>query len=116
MKYLFPSILLTLLSSCSVFDSEQNLEETLVIATANDPVFSVLNKTDKPIVYVVVETQTLAVIFLAEPCIDFSPNLEPNENIQFNYSDIIGWHEGAKSAMIIWTDCQGSSSNETIKL
>lgn len=116
MKFLILSIVLTLLSGCSVFDSEQNLEETLVIATANNPIFSVLNKTESPIVFLVVETEILSLIDLADPCTDFKPNLESNKNIQIKYADILGWDEDAKSVWFLWTDCKDLSFNKTIKL
>ncbi|MFV1885293.1 MAG: hypothetical protein ACMZ7B_12450 [Balneola sp.] len=105
-----------LLSACSVFDNEQDIENSDIIATANDPVFSVLNKSEQSILFLVIETNTAAVIDLADPCIDFNPNLAPNSKTQLNYSDIWGWKQGDDSVWFYWTDCKGSGESKTIKL
>lgn len=105
-----------LLSACSVFDNEQSISDADVIATANEPLFSVLNKSEKPILYLVIETNLASVIDLADPCADFSPNLEARSSSQLSYSDIAGWEEGAESVWFMWTDCRGSGDSKTIKL
>ena len=105
-----------LFTACSVFDNEQSISKSDVVATANDPVFSVLNKSDKPIVYFVIETNTAAVIDLADPCKEFTPNLTPRSSSIINYSDIFGWEEGAESVWFYWTDCNGNNDSKTIQL
>ncbi len=111
-----PLFLILILSSCSVFDNEQSISESDVIATANDPVFTILNKSAKPIVYVVIETNTSHVIDLAPLCDDFQPNLSAEPNAQFHYSEILGWDEEAESVWFYWTDCKESANSKTIKL
>lgn len=112
--FLLLSILL--FSTCSVFDNEQNISDSDVIATANAPLFSVLNKSEKPIVYLVIETNLASVINLADPCADFSPNLGGRSSTQINYSDIAGWEDGAESVWFYWTDCNGAGNSKTIQL
>ena len=115
MKIYALSVIL-LFSACSVFDNEQSISDADVIATANDPIFSVLNKSEKPILFLVIETNTAAVIDLADPCIDFTPNLSAKSNIQMNYSDIYGWEENSESAWFYWSDCNGNGDSKTIQL
>ncbi len=105
-----------LFSACSVFDNEQNISNSDVIATANDPIFSILNRSEKPIIYLVIETNTANVIDLADPCEEFTPNLAPKSNSQIHYSDIAGYEKGAESVWFMWTDCRGSGDSKTIKL
>ena len=105
-----------LFSACSVFDNEQDIENSDIVATANDPVFSVLNKSEQSILFLVIETNTAAVIDLADPCENFQPNLAPKTNVQIQYSDIFGWEDNSESVWFYWTDCKGSGESKTIKL
>lgn len=105
-----------LFSACSVFDNEQDIENSDIITAANDPIFSVLNKSEKPIVFIVIEIDTSFLVDLANPCTDFRPNLLPKSSIQLNYSEILGWDENSESIWFYWTDCNGSGESKTIKL
>lgn len=109
-------LLLLILSSCSVFDNEQDLEHVEVLTTTDGFSFTVLNKTESPILYIFIETNTAAVIDLAISCDDFQPNLSQKSSVKVNYSDIMGWDEGAESVWFFWTDCKGTQNSETIKV
>ncbi len=115
MKVLALLLLLTF-SSCSVFDNEQDIEHVEVLTTTNGSSFTVLNKSDTPIIYLFIETNTAAVIDLAISCDDFQPNLPQKSSVKVNYSDIMGWDEVAESVWFYWTDCNGSGDSKTIKL
>lgn len=116
MKTFSPLLIFLLFTTCSIFDNEQDIENSDIIAAANNPVFSVLNKSEKPIVFLVIETNTASVIDLADPCEEFQPNLNAKSSTLMNYSDIFGWEKEAKSVWFFWTDCSGSGDSKTIKL
>ena len=108
-KYLSLGLLL-LLPTCSVLDNEQNLENATVIGTANNPIFSVINKSEKSIFYFILESNDAA-LFDPEagfPCNNYQPNLDSKQSVQINYSNIPGWAEGEDSVWFMWTDCNGS--------
>lgn len=111
-------LLLFTLSSCSVFDNEQSIENSEVLAVANAPIFSVLNKSERPIFIFVMESNDAALFDPAPgfPCAFSEPNLPSRENIQIQYSEILGWEQGEESVWFYWTDCNGSSDSQTIKL
>ncbi|GAB5407662.1 MAG: hypothetical protein BalsKO_00270 [Balneolaceae bacterium] len=108
--------LLIMISSCSVFDNEQELESVEMITTADDSSFRVINRSGDPVLYLVIESNTAAVIDLAIECDDFNPNLSQKSSVKVNYTDIMGWEEGANSVWFFWTNCKGAQDSKTIEL
>ncbi|HET8866189.1 MAG TPA: hypothetical protein VFM80_10875 [Gracilimonas sp.] len=103
-------VLLLLVSGC---DSSY---EGTVIATPHPPELEILNDTDKPVFYLVIETEESHLIDLADPCENFRPNLPPQSTITIPYGQIAGMNKNAESVWFMWTDCQGESGSRTIKL
>ncbi|MBD3617268.1 MAG: hypothetical protein HUJ22_11925 [Gracilimonas sp.] len=107
--YLLPTFLF-LIAGC-----DSSYEET-VIATPQPPELEILNDTDKPVFYFVIETEDSYLIDLADPCENFQPNLHPKSTIAIPYDQISGMDKNADSVWFMWTDCQGESEFMTIKL
>lgn len=103
-------ILILLWSGCN-----SDLEQT-VTATPKPPEIEILNGIDKSVHYFLIETETLSLVFLTDPCKNFQPNLPANSTLILPYEEILGFDEKAKSAWFSWTDCQGHSNTETIDL
>lgn len=115
MKFLV-FFLLIALSSCSVLDNEQDIEGSQVIAVANDPIFSVLNKSNSDIFFIVIETQTSHLVDIAITCDNPELALKTNQRTELSYSDILGWDENAESVWFYWTNCEEAQGSKTIKL
>ena len=116
MRLLILGIAILVFSGCGVFEDEQDLENAMVLVTANDPELHVLNKTSTPIFFIIVERETSYLIDLADPCIEFEPDIEASDQKTYLYSEITGWHEDAEEAWYWWGNCQGLSDYGTIEL
>jgi hypothetical protein len=87
-----------------------------VSATTKPPVIEIYNSTDKPVFYFLIESNTAAVINLADPCENFQPNLPGKSTLSIPYDQIFGFNEDAETAWFMWTDCQGSGDSKTLDL
>lgn len=101
---------------CSAFDSEQSLSDSLVVATAIEPTFYILNKAESTIIYFVLETETSYVVDYGDLCQGSFPSLNSGEQISIPYKDIEGWNQEAESVFFTWTDCKQLSESENINL
>lgn len=105
-----------LLTSCSVFDSEQNLDENTVLVTASEDELHILNKTLTDIIYVVMDTNMAAVVDIADPCENPQSPVKPGEFRAIAYEDIFGKNSNTESLWFYWTNCRGNSETRTIKI
>lgn len=115
MKLLILSLII-LLSSCSVFDNEQDITSSDILTEANDPILSVQNMSNRDVYFFVIETQTSYLVNFAFTCANSELALKRKQRTEISYSDIPGWHKNAESVWFYWTNCKGAQGSKTIKL
>lgn len=109
-------LVLFIISSCSVFNNEQNLISGKVLVSADDPFLNIMNNTNEDVHFIVIESNLSHVIDFAFTCEGEDAKLKSQETIQIAYSDIYGWNDDAESVWIYWGNCDNLEGSETIKL
>ncbi len=104
-----------LLSFLFVLGCKTGFEETVVV-TPKPPNLEIQNKTNDPIVYILMEQGLAARTDFSNPCEDFQPNLPAKSTVNIPYEEIEGFDEDAELVWMLWTNCDGLNDSDTYRL
>lgn len=90
-------------------------DETVVV-TPKPPNLEIENKTNDPIVYILMEQKLAATADLTNPCDDFQPNLPAKTTVSIPYTEIEGFEEDSELVWLLWTNCDGLNDSDTYRL
>ena len=110
MKTLLTVFMLFYMTGCN-----PGYDATLVVK-AIPPNLKLINETNKPLFYLVVDQGVSKDLDIPNPCKDFQPNLEAKGSVTIPYDEIEGADEKTEFAWVYWTNCNGLTDFDTYRL